>query len=177
MSVLFSVTVSVSLAAALFLLFKGRIAKRYGFGIIYILSLILAIRLIIPYSIQLPEAPAFRLVIPAFVPVLWAVGAVLCLLFQTGKYLYFRKALLSDSLSVSAEKELSDKVRKELFIDKEIPVMRSGKIGSPMLLGFGKPVIFLPLQDYSEAELMMIFRHELMHYKRKDPYKKLPLSS
>ena len=149
MSVLFSVTVSVSLAAALFLLFKGRIAKRYGFGIIYILSLILAIRLIIPYSIQLPEAPAFRLVIPAFVPVLWAVGAVLCLLFQTGKYLYFRKALLSDSLSVSAEKALSDRVRKELFIDKEIPVLRSGKIGSPMLLGFGKPVIFLPLQDYT----------------------------
>lgn len=70
MSVLFSVTVSVSLAAALLLLFKGRIAKRYGFGIIYILSLILAIRLIIPYSIQLPEVPAFNLVIPSFVPVL-----------------------------------------------------------------------------------------------------------
>ena len=173
MSVLFSVTASVSLAAALFLLLKGRIAKRYGFGIIYILSLILAIRLIIPYSIQLPEAPAFNLVIPSFVPVLWAVGAVLCLLFQTGKYLYFRKTLLSDNLSASAEKELSDRVRKELFIDKEIPVLRSGKIGSPMLLGFGKPVIFLPLQDYSEAELLMIFRHELMHYKRKDSYKKL----
>ena len=173
MSVLFSVTVSVSLAAALFLLFKGRIAKRYGFGIIYILSLILAIRLIIPYSIQLPKAPAFNLAIPSFVPVLWAVGIALCLLFQTGKYLYFRKTLLSDSLSVSGEKALSDRVRKELFIDKEIPVLRSGKISSPMLLGFGKPVIFLPLQDYSETELMMIFRHELMHYKRKDPYKKL----
>ena len=173
MSVLFSVTVSVSLAAALFLLFKGRIAKRYGFGIIYILSLILAIRLIIPYSIQLPKAPAFNLAIPSFLPVLWAVGIALCLLFQTGKYLYFRKTLLSDSLSVSGEKALSDRVRKELFIDKEIPVLRSGKISSPMLLGFGKPVIFLPLQDYSETELMMIFRHELMHYKRKDPYKKL----
>ncbi|MGN0687730.1 MAG: M56 family metallopeptidase [Oscillospiraceae bacterium] len=173
MSVLFSVTVSVSLAAALFLLFKGRIAKRYGFGIIYILSLILAIRLIIPYSIQLPEAPALNLVIPSFVPVLWAVGAVLCILFQTGKYLYFRKTLLSESTPASDEKELSDRVRKELFIDNEIPVLRSEKIGSPMLLGFRKPVIFLPRQDYSETELLMIFRHELMHFKRKDPYKKL----
>lgn len=173
MSVLFSVTVSVSLAAALFLLFKGRIAKRYGFGIIYILSLILAIRLIIPYSIQLPEAPAFNLVIPSFVPVLWAVGAVLCFLFQTGKYLYFRKTLFSDSLSAYTEKELADSVRKELFIDKEIPVLRSVRIGSPMILGFRKPVIFLPLQDYSEAELLMIFRHELMHFKRSDPCKKL----
>ena len=172
MSVLFSVTVSVSLAAALFLLFKGRIAKRYGFGIIYILSLILAIRLIIPYSIQLPEAPALNLVIPSFVPALWAVGAVLCLLFQTGKYLYFRKTLLSES-TPAAEKELSDIVRKEFFIDDEIPVLRSERIGSPMLLGFRKPVIFLPLQDYSESELLMIFRHELMHFKRKDPYKKL----
>ncbi|MGN0618703.1 MAG: M56 family metallopeptidase [Ruminiclostridium sp.] len=173
MSVLFSVTVSVSLAAALFLLFKGRIAKRYGFGIIYILSLILAIRLIIPYSIQLPEAPALNLVIPSFVPVFWAVGIVLCLLFQAGKYLYFRQTLLCESTPASAEEELSDIVRKELFIDNEIPVLRSGKIGSPMLLGFRKPVIFLPLQDYSETELLMIFRHELMHFKRKDPYKKL----
>lgn len=173
MSVLFSVTVSVSLAAALFLLLKGRIAKRYGFGVIYILSLILAIRLIIPYSIQLPEAPAFNLVIPSFVPVLWAVGIVLCLLFQVGKYLYFRKNLFSESTPATVEKELSDSVRKELFIDKEIPVLRSGKVGSPMLLGFRKPVIFLPLQDYTEAELLMILRHEHMHYKRKDPYKKL----
>lgn len=173
MSVLFSVTISVSVAAALFLLFKGRIAKRYGFGIIYILSLILAIRLIIPYSIQLPEAPVLNLVIPSFVPVVWAVGAVLCILFQAGKYLYFRKTLLSDSLPASAEKELADSVRKELFIDNEIPVLRSGRIGSPMLLGFGKPVIFLPLQDYSEAELMMILRHELMHFKHGDAYKKL----
>ena len=34
---------------------------------------------------------------------LWEVGIVLCLLFQEGKYLYFRKTLLSDSLSASAE--------------------------------------------------------------------------
>ncbi|MGN0649601.1 MAG: M56 family metallopeptidase, partial [Oscillospiraceae bacterium] len=173
MSILFSVTVSVSFAAALFLLFKGRIAKRYGFGIIYILSLILAIRLIIPYSIQLPEAPAFNLVIPSYVPVLWAVGSVLCLFFQVGKYLYFRKTLLSESTPAAAEEELSGSVRKELFIDAEIPVFRSKGIGSPMLLGFSKPVIFLPLQNYTETELLMIFRHELMHFKRKDPYKKL----
>ncbi|MGN1422295.1 MAG: M56 family metallopeptidase, partial [Oscillospiraceae bacterium] len=173
MSVLFSVTVSVSLATALFLLFKGRIAKRYGFGIIYILSLILAIRLIIPYSIQLPEAPVFKLVIPSFVPALWAVGAVFCLLFQAGKYLYFRKNLLSDSTPAAAEEHIAREIGKELFIDKEIPVLRSEKTGSPMLLGFGKPVIFLPAQEYSEAELTMIFRHELMHFKRKDAYKKL----
>lgn len=173
MSVLFSVTVSVSLAAAIFMLLKGRIAKRYGFGIIYILSLILAIRLIIPYSIQLPKAPVFKLVIPSYIPVLWAAGAVLCVLFQTGEYLYFRKTLLSDSTPASNEKPIADRVKKELFIDKEIPVLRSGKIGSPMLLGFGKPVIFLPAQDFTEAELLMIFRHELMHFKRGDVYKKL----
>ena len=173
MSVLFSVTVSVSLAAAIFMLLKGRIAKRYGFGIIYILSLILAIRLFIPYSFQLPKTPAFKLVIPSYIPVLWAAGAVLCVLFQTGKYLYFRKTLLSDSTPASNEKPIAERVKKELFIDKEIPVLRSGKIGSPMLLGFKKPVIFLPLQDFTEAELLMIFRHELMHFKRGDVYKKL----
>lgn len=173
MSVLFSVTVSVSFVAALFLLLKGRIAKRYGFGIIYILSLILAIRLIIPYSIQLPDVPALNFVIPSFVPVLWVAGTVLCLLFQTGKYLYFRKTLLSESIPATAEEQIAGRVKKEYFIDNEIPVKRSEKIGSPMLLGFHNPIIFLPVQDYSEAELMMIFCHELMHFKHGDAYKKL----
>lgn len=172
MGLLFSVTMSVSLAAAIFLLFKGRIAKRYGFKTIYILSLILAIRLIIPYSIQLPEAPALNLVVPSFVPALWAFGAVVCILFQVGKYLYLRKSLLSESTS-AAEEQLADRVRKELFIDREIPVLRTKKIGSPMLFGFRNPVIFLPAQEYSEGELEMILRHELIHYKRGDAYKKL----
>lgn len=173
MSVLFSVTVSVSLAAALLLLLKGRIAKRYGFKTIYILSLILAIRVIVPYSIQLPKAPIFNPVIPAFIPIIWAAGAVLCLLFQTVKYLYLRKTLLSHSVSASGEEQTADRIKAELFIDRDIPIFRSERIGSPMLLGFRNPFIFLPMQDYSDSELEMILRHELMHFKHGDAYKKL----
>lgn len=94
MSVLFSVTVSVSLVAALFLLLKERIAKLYGFQTIYILSFILAVRLIVPYSIQFPDIPRWSMVIPGFVPVVWLTGAVCCLFCQTGKYLYLRKSQL-----------------------------------------------------------------------------------
>lgn len=173
MSVLFSVTVSVSLVAALFLLLKERIAKLYGFQTIYILSFILAVRLIVPYSIQFPDIPRWSMVIPGFVPVVWFTGAVCCLFCQIGKYLYLRKSQLAGGSLADREATVAEKIKTELFIDKDIPVIRSDRAGTPMLLGFIKPLIILPGLHYSEAELEMILRHELMHYKNRDAYKKL----
>lgn len=173
--ILFSVTVSVSLMAAMLLLLKGRIAKRYGFRTIYILSLILAVRLVIPYSIQLPDVPKWSITIPSFVPAIWIVGSILCLMWQVGKYFYLKKLILEKGEYVR-EKRILDiigNVKSRMFIDKDISVLISENIGSPMLLGFIRPYIIIPLHRYSEEELEMIFCHELMHYKHKDAYKKL----
>ena len=37
-----------------------------------------------------------------------------------------------------------------------------------MVTGFFQTVLLLPREDYSEQELEMIIRHELVHYKRHD---------
>lgn len=173
--VIFSVTLSVSLAAALLFLLKGTIVRRYGFKMIYILSLIMAIRLIIPYSIQLPDAPLFSIVIPFYVPIIWVVGAIICLLFQVGKYIYLKKKILGNSNCVTDETLLRqyESVKSGLFIDDEIPLLQSAEVNSPMLLGFFKPCIVLPMHSFSENETEMVLRHELMHYRNKDSLKKL----
>lgn len=170
--VLFSVTVSVSAAAALFFLLRGRIARRYGFRMVYILSLILAIRLVVPYSIQLPDSPKWSISLPAFVPALWIAGAAVCLIWQAGKYLLYRRNLLSRTGRSENAERILEAVKQSLFISAEIPVIVSDMAEAPMLLGFAKPVIVLPRQSYTEAELEMILRHELMHFKHGDAYKK-----
>lgn len=45
-------------------------------------------------------------------------------------------------------------------------------IQAPMLIGWFHPAIYLPKKEYSDAELRLIFCHELTHYKRKDLWAK-----
>lgn len=48
-------------------------------------------------------------------------------------------------------------------------------IESPMAAGLFSPKIYIPHEDYSETELEMILRHELIHCKRRDIWYKLLL--
>jgi len=42
-----------------------------------------------------------------------------------------------------------------------------------MITGFVKPIFLLPYVEYSEADLELIMKHELIHYKHKDIWNKL----
>lgn len=173
--VIFSVTLSVTIVSLLFLLLKGKLIKRYGFRIIYTMSLIMAIRLIIPYSIQLPDTPKLNITLPWYLPLIWITGVVVCAIYQSGKYIYMKRKIISYSRSVSDESVLKqyEAVKSGLFIDNDIPLIVSAKVSSPMLLGIIKPCIVLPRHMFSDEETEMVLRHELMHYKSKDSFKKL----
>jgi uncharacterized membrane protein YkoI len=57
--------------------------------------------------------------------------------------------------------------------NKEIPLMRCRIVSTSLLTGFTKPIIILPNKQFNTDELEMIFRHELLHYKRGDLFIKL----
>jgi len=154
---------------------KGKLIKRYGFRIIYTMSLIMAIRLIIPYSIQLPDTPKLNITLPWYLPLIWITGVVVCAIYQSGKYIYMKRKIISYSRSISDESVLKqyEAVKSGLFIDNDIPLIVSAKVSSPMLLGIIKPCIVLPRHMFSDEETEMVLRHELMHYKSKDSFKKL----
>lgn len=50
-------------------------------------------------------------------------------------------------------------------------------VKSPMLIGFFRPRILLPRNNYGKDELSMILKHELTHYKRGDLWVKLLLTA
>lgn len=73
-----------------------------------------------------------------------------------------RKVKESDSL------ERFNSVKYEMGIRREIPLLESPSVASPMLMGIFRPRVLLPVDMFHEKALAMIFRHELTHYKRKD---------
>ncbi len=64
-------------------------------------------------------------------------------------------------------------LKSQLKIRRNVSLMRYPKAASPMIIGFIKPVMVLPCDDYSEEDIRFIVRHELIHLKRGDVYVKL----
>lgn len=69
--------------------------------------------------------------------------------------------------------DLKNRLLSEYNIHYRVPVLMNPEIKSPMLFGYGKPVILLPQTAYQEAELEMVLRHELTHLKSGDIWYKL----
>ncbi|WHY17570.1 M56 family metallopeptidase [Paenibacillus sp. G2S3] len=108
---------------------------------------------------------------------IWLAGAVLFLVYHLLSYFFFRKQALRWSSSFLREDVVSKlkQVSKEMNVTASIPVLISNKVSNPMLMGFYKPTLFLPHEQYSDEELEFILKHELVHYKRHDIVFKLLL--
>lgn len=62
------------------------------------------------------------------------------------------------------------KIYNETQIEiQKIRILQNGQINEPMVIGFFRPTILLPLDiDFTDEELYIIFLHELSHFKNKD---------
>ena len=106
----------------------------------------------------------------SFLWVIWFIPALL--IFCRQIFAYRRCLKLLRSVTVSAEDTaaagICRSVALELKIRRRIPVYYCKETFSPMLAGILKPCILLPEIDLMPSELYDIFRHELIHYRRKD---------
>ncbi|MGA5716771.1 M56 family metallopeptidase [Bacillus bombysepticus] len=67
--------------------------------------------------------------------------------------------------------DILNRCKREMNIQKEIPLLFAGKLSSPTLVGIRHPKILLTENQVSaldDNQLRFIFYHELAHYKRKD---------
>ena len=94
--------------------------------------------------------------------------------------LAIRSALFLHSLKKSAS-PLEDQDVQKLYrrclndtnITKSIPVYSAAYLKSPVIAGFWKPCIFLPvhlISDKNETDIRYMLLHELQHYKHKDGF-------
>jgi len=106
---------------------------------------------------------------------LWGAGVVLFLSVHLLCYWHYKHKLVENALPIEEDWILCQicRLSGELCIKPAIRVVRDSGVGSPMIMGFLKPVLVLPDDNYSEEEMFFILKHELIHYKHHDIYFKL----
>ena len=108
----------------------------------------------------IPSTPINRtpFTLGEIIAALWLTGAALIFIRYIISYLLFRRRILKNS-------EIID-------VTNGLRVVR-GKVASPMLVGFFRPVIVMPAVEMDEEDYLLSVRHELTHWRRRDPWVKL----
>ena len=104
----------------------------------------------------------------------WAAGAVGCLSYELIGCVVMQKKLSRGCYPVESERQtLYLRLCERFGIRRPPELYVCGCIHSPMLCGFIKPKILLPVLDISDNSAVGILGHELIHYKRHDLWLKL----
>lgn len=103
---------------------------------------------------------------------IWLCGIFIATIKLCRSYLHLR-TLEKSALPLQNEniRQLFVSCLQECGITKEIPIFSTAFLRTPILVGFWKPRIYLPisiLNDSSQEDLRLILIHELSHHKHKD---------
>ena len=101
---------------------------------------------------------------------IWLFVAAAFFTLHMRRYFSFKKTVRRISSRLCDEKtaQILKEEKEKLNITADIPVKVFPAAGTPMLTGILRPFILLPETDFSPGELRLIFRHELIHFKRRD---------
>ena len=108
--------------------------------------------------------------------IVWGIVAAMIFTYQIWQYFRFVGIIRRWSEPVKNETVLSvfQSVREEKGLgNKKIGLRICEFVSSPLLTGLLTPVVVLPKKHFEADELDLIFRHELIHYKRHDLFVKL----
>ena len=103
---------------------------------------------------------------------LWFAG-ICMMIFLTAKSLFHLHGIINSSLPLQNNevRNLYYECLSETGINLEIPIYSTAFLKSPVIVGFLKPRIYLPIHtisDYNAASMRFMLLHELQHFKHKD---------
>lgn len=105
----------------------------------------------------------------------WLAGCLIFAAVHLISYFHYKRQVTTAGRlieDIDLFRQVSE-LKRELHISRSIRVIEYREAGSPMIMGFLKPVLVLPEEQYSPVELCFILKHELVHFKRGDVYLKL----
>ncbi len=101
--------------------------------------------------------------------VVWAAGAVLFIIKTALEQHAFMSAVKRLSRPAGAKvNKLIDELTDRLSIWQAVKAVELEEVSTPMIVGLFSPTIILPKREFSEEELRLILKHELIHFKSKD---------
>ena len=105
----------------------------------------------------------------------WIIGSLIFIFVHLISYSHYKRQVLKNGKMIKETRILSQifRLKCELHINRTVCVMEYDEAESPMIIGFIKPVLVLPKEQYNSEDLFFILKHELVHFKRGDVYLKL----
>ena len=105
---------------------------------------------------------------------IWSALALILFVRKITVYQGFIQYIKAGNKEVSDIKILNllSDCEEKLNIKTRVELSRNSLIASPMLIGFFRPRIILPIGELEDKELSYIFVHELTHYKQRDMFYK-----
>ena len=103
---------------------------------------------------------------------IWIVGMLAMMILVIKSSLRLRNLEKSAlPLQNKEVRRLYNHCLEEMEIHRDIPVYSTAFLKSPIIVGFLKPCIYLPIHlisDYNESDMRYMLLHELQHYKHHD---------
>ena len=134
----------------------------------------------IPAQITTPikassEKSAADITMLDIVTLVWIIGSLIFISVHLISYSHYKRQVLKKGRMIKETRILSQifRLKRELHIRRTVCVMEYDEAESPMIIGFIKPVLVLPKEQYNSEDLFFILKHELVHFKRGDVYLKL----
>jgi len=125
------------------------------------------------FTFRLPELNINILLVAA-----WIAGMIIFAVYQWLRHFKLMRFLKRWEMPVSEDIAAVFEAEKyRMGIGKHIRLVHVKKLTTTMLAGLLRPTIYLADMDHTTEELTLIFRHELMHYKRKDLWYKSALAA
>ena len=109
------------------------------------------------------------------VTLVWIIGGLIFISVHLISYSHYKRQVIKKGRLIKETHILSQifRIKRELHISRTVWVMEYDEAESPMIIGFIKPVLVLPKEQYNSEDLFFILKHELVHLKRGDVYLKL----
>ena len=131
----------------------------------------------IPQSVLQSEESNTGITLLDVAAFVWMAGSLIFISVHVISYFHCKRQVMQKGRMVKDVhilRQVSER-KRELQIRRTIRVMTYAEAGSPMVIGFRKPVLVLPTEQYSAEELFFILKHEMIHLKRGDICVKLLL--
>lgn len=186
----------VSIPIIVIVLLKNKILNKYTYKVNYIICSLIILRMLFISNIEIylpfnmPVSPAENIVknigdvsyesqnlidYTKFIFIIWLTGCIYSVLTNMYKQIVFYRKIKNISYIVKEDNTLKvlESIKQELNIKQTVKLLKVDGLASPAVIKVFRNEIIIPNKEYNENQLKWIFRHELVHLKRKDNLLKL----
>ena len=128
----------------------------------------------------LPDGGAKREVSPlSVISFVWAAGAIILFLGQISAFMIYKRRIIRHGfrLTDGPAFEAFMSLRGEMSLGGRLVPICSPAAQTPMIMGYLRPIMVLPREDYSPEQMRFIIKHELVHFRRRDIWVKLLMAA